>query len=279
MKTTLIVLVDNCARQRGTAAEHGFAVWITHGDEHILFDTGGGMTLATNLQVLKKDVRDLRQVILSHGHWDHTGGLKTILNDRESTEILAHPGIFAERYSIKKRETTPHYAAASIPFSRQELEQAGSRFHLTRDFTEVGSGIWFSGEIPRPQGWITSDPGLVLRWDNRYIPDHILDDVSLVLDTDKGPVVLFGCAHAGADTILEYLAARTGYNAFHAVIGGMHLSKADEQRIDQIIACLEKFQVQQVVATHCTGFQAMARFYHHFGERFVFSTVGSIFRF
>ena len=279
MKTTLTVLVDNCAGQRGTIAEPGFAVWITRGDEHTLFDTGGGLTLANNLKVLKKDVRDLQRVILSHGHWDHSGGLKIVLNERESTDILAHPGIFDERFSIKKREATTHYAAASIPFSRQELEQAGARFHLTDEFTEISTGIWFSGEIPRPQGWKTSDPGLVFRQDDHDLPDHILDDVSLVFDTDKGPVALFGCAHAGADTILEYLADKTGYKAFYAVIGGMHLSKADEQRVDQIIACLEKFQVQQVAATHCTGFQAMARISQHFREHFVFSTVGTVFRF
>ncbi|GAK55846.1 beta-lactamase domain protein [Candidatus Vecturithrix granuli] len=279
MKTTLTIMVDNFAQQRGTMAEHGFAVWITRGEEHTLFDTGGGMTLANNLQALNKDVHDLHRIILSHGHWDHSGGLKVVLNDRESREILAHPGIFTERYSIKKQETTPQYVDASLPFSRQELEQAGACFRLTREFAEVSPGFWFSGEIPRPQDWITSDSSLVFRQDNRYIPDHILDDVSLVLDTEKGPVVLFGCAHAGADTILDYLAVHTGYNSFHAVIGGMHLAKANEQRIAQIITCLEKYQVQQIVATHCTGFQAMAALYQHFRERFVFSTVGSIFCF
>lgn len=279
MKTMLTIVVDNCAQQRGTMAEHGFAVWITRGEEHTLFDTGGGMTLATNLRALNKDVRDLRRVILSHGHWDHTGGLKVVLNDRGSTDILAHPGIFTERYSIKKREATPQYVDASLPFSRQELEQAGACFQLSREFTEINPGLWFSGEIPRHQGWTTSDPSLVLSQDDRYIPDHILDDVSLVLDTEKGTVALFGCAHAGADTILDCLADRTGHNTFYAVIGGMHLSKADEQRVDQIIACLEKYQVQQVVATHCTGFQAMAALYQHFRERFVFSSVGRVFCF
>ncbi len=92
-------------------------------------------------------------------------------------------------------------------------------------------------------------------------------------------MALFGCAHAGTDTILDCLADRTGHNTFYAVIGGMHLSKADEQRVDQIIACLEKYQVQQVVATHCTGFQAMAALYQHFRERFVFSSVGRVFCF
>lgn len=272
-------MVDNCAQQRGTMAEHGFAAWITRGEEHTLFDTGGGMTLTTNLQSLNKDVRDLRRVILSHGHWDHTGGLKVVLNNRESTEILAHPEIFTERYSIKKQEATPQYVDASLPFSRQELEQAGAYFRLTSEFTEASPGLWFSGEIPRLQGWKTSDQGLVLRQDDRYIPDHILDDISLVLDTKKGPVALFGCAHAGADTILDYLAARTGYHSFYAVIGGMHLSKANEQRVAQIIACLEKYQVQQIAATHCTGFPAMAALYQHFRERFVFSSVGRVFCF
>jgi 7,8-dihydropterin-6-yl-methyl-4-(beta-D-ribofuranosyl)aminobenzene 5'-phosphate synthase len=159
------------------------------------------------------------------------------------------------------------------------MEQAGARFLLKRKYHEVAPGLWFSGEIPRPPGWQSSDHRLVIKRNEEDIPDPIVDDISLLLETDSGPVVLLGCAHAGTDTILDYLSEKSGYTSFHAVIGGTHLIRSNDQQIDKIITILEKYQVQKIVATHCTGFPAMAKMYYHFGDRFEVAQVGSVFRF
>lgn len=280
METTITILVDNTAgRRRGTVAEHGFAVWISRGADQTLFDTGAGKALAINAKRMEKDFWDIRRVILSHGHWDHTGGLKDVLDVRESTDVLAHPGIFEERFAIRKQNGTTKYHSVGIPFSREELEQAGARFFLKREYHKVSPGIWFSGEISRSPGWQSSDHTLVIKRDGDDIPDPFVDDISLLLETDSGPVVLLGCAHAGTDTILDDLSEKSGYTSFHAVIGGTHLIRSNDQQIDTIIAILEKYQVQKIAATHCTGFPAMAKMYYHFGDRFEVAHVGSIFRF
>lgn len=279
MSTVITILVDNTAGSRGTVAEHGFSAWITCGTDRTLFDTGAGNALFINARSLKKNFRDIQRVVLSHGHWDHTGGLKQVLELRDHTEIIAHPGIFEERFSVRKRGDEVKYHPAGIPFSREELEQAGAHFHLTREYYEIASGMYFSGEITRPQNWQSSDEGLVLRDCDEYLLDPIMDDVSLLFDTDSGPVVLFGCAHAGADTILNYLSEKSGYTSFHAVIGGTHLFRADQQRAENVIAIFEKYQVQTIVATHCTGFSAMAQLYFHFKDRFKTAKVGDVFEF
>ncbi len=279
METTITILVDNTAGGRGTVAEHGFAVWISRGDEQTLFDTGAGKALSINAKSMEKDFRDIRRVILSHGHWDHTGGLKDVLDIRGTTEIIAHPGIFEERFVARTRNGKTEYRAVGIPFSREELEQAGARFLLTREYHEFSPGMWFSGEIPRPQGWQSSDPRLVIKHDEEYILDPFVDDVSLLLETESGSVVILGCAHAGTDTILEYLSNKSGYTSFYAVIGGTHLMRSNEQQVNRIIGIFEKYQVQKVVTTHCTGFSAMARMYYHFGDRFKVAHVGAKFRY
>jgi 7,8-dihydropterin-6-yl-methyl-4-(beta-D-ribofuranosyl)aminobenzene 5'-phosphate synthase len=280
METTITILVDNTAGgRRGTIAEHGLSVWISQGEEHTLFDTGAGKALPINIECMKKNLQNIHRVILSHGHWDHTGGLKEVLGTRDTIDVLAHPGIFEERFAVRKQNGKTKYYPASIPFSQKELEQAGAHFLLKREYHEVSPGLWFSGEIPRPQGWQSSDHRLVIKRNKEDIPDPLVDDISLLLETDSGPVVLLGCAHAGTDIILDYLSDKSGYSSFYAVIGGTHLMRSNDQQIDTIITILEKYQVQKIVATHCTGFPAMAKMYYHFGDRFEVAHVGSVFRF
>ena len=259
--------------------EHGFAVWITRGDTQILFDTGAGNALPINLEALKKNARALRLLVLSHGHYDHTGGIKRVLECRDSTDILAHPEVFRERFSSRNTGDSGTYRRVGIPFSREELEAEGARFLLHRDYHEFADGMFFSGEIPRPRDWKTSDENLLIQENGRYQPDTIPDDASLLIETDSGPVVVLGCAHSGLDTILDHLAEQSGHTAFHAVIGGTHLVMADDQRIQTIIRALEKYRVKFIATTHCTGFPAASAFYRHFKDRFRFGQVGAEYHF
>ncbi|MBD3307542.1 MBL fold metallo-hydrolase [candidate division KSB3 bacterium] len=279
MKTTLTIMVENTAGKRGTVGEHGFAAWIERGTDQTLFDTGAGNALLINTTSLQKDLRALNRVVLSHGHWDHTGGLVQLLEHRPQIEIIAHPGIFDERFSARQQGSQTRYHDASIPFTRETLEQAGARFHLTREYQAIAPGMYFSGEISRGPAWQPSDTGLVFKQDDADVLDPIMDDASLLLETDSGPVVVFGCAHAGADTILAHLAQKSGYQSFYAVIGGTHLMRATPARIDAVIDAFEHYQVQRVFTTHCTGFPAMARFAQHFQQRFVPAKVGDVFEF
>ena len=279
MRTAITILVENTAGRRGTVGESGFSAWITRGTAHTLFDTGCGNGLLLNAKCLRKDLCQIRRLVLSHGHWDHTGGLKQLLELRGETDIVAHPGIFAQHVSRRNVENPPKYRDAGIPFSREELEQLGAQFHLTREYHELEPGMYFSGEIMRPQDWESADKGLYLKQNDEYVPDPVLDDVSLLLETEHGPVVLFGCAHAGADTILNYLSEKSGHSSFYAVIGGTHLVRANDQRIDEVIASFEKYHVQKVGTMHCTGFHAMTRLYQHFQGRFEVAHVGSCFEF
>jgi 7,8-dihydropterin-6-yl-methyl-4-(beta-D-ribofuranosyl)aminobenzene 5'-phosphate synthase len=279
MQATITILVDNTAGGRGTVAEHGFAAWISREEDQTLFDTGAGKALSINAKNMQKDFRALHRLILSHGHWDHTGGLKDVLNVRDTTDIIAHPGIFEERFAVTKHNGKTEYRSVGIPFSREELEQVGASFLLRREYHEVSPGIWFSGEIPRSQGWQSSDRKLVIKRDEKYVLDPFVDDISLLIETDIGPVVLLGCAHAGTETILNYLSEKSGYTSFYAVIGGTHLMRSNDQHIDRIIEIFEKYQVQKIVTTHCTGFPAMAKMYSHFKDRFEVAHVGSVFRF
>ena len=279
MKTTITILIDNTAGGAGTVGEHGFSVWISRHDTQVLFDTGAGQALDINLKALKKDIQDPDLVVLSHGHYDHTGGLKRVVEPRNQTDILAHPDVFQERFSARNAAGPESYRQAGMPFSRKELEADGARFTLTREYHEFAPGMFFSGEVPRPRGREVSDNNLLVRNSGGFRPDALPDDASLLIETDSGPVVLFGCAHAGPDVILDHLSEKSGHGSFHAVIGGTHLMRAKEHRIRSVIRCLEKYRVQTITPTHCTGFPAAAAFYQHFREGFRFGQVGLEFEF
>lgn len=279
METYLTILVDNFAGRRGTVAEHGFSAWITHGSDETLFDTGAGQALPINVKALNKDLHALQRIVLSHGHWDHTGGLPYVLNVRQHTPILAHPSIFEQHLARRTRHGKSYYEFVGLPTPREALEGMGAQFELHRDYHEIVDGLWFSGEIIRPPGWNSSDAHLTLKQGAEYIPDPILDDISLLIETRKGPVVLLGCAHTGVEVILPFLAEQSGFSTFYAVIGGTHLVRADERRLNAVIEVLEQYQVQQIVTSHCTGFPAMAHLSRHFQKRFTMATVGAAFQF
>ncbi|MGD9343963.1 MAG: MBL fold metallo-hydrolase, partial [Desulfuromonadales bacterium] len=190
-----IVCENTVGRPISACGEHGFACLVQTPAGRWLFDTGSGKTLLANLAALDLDVRNLDGVILSHGHYDHCGGLLTLLRKTGPRRIYAHPGIFSERFWRGQHEQRN----ISLPFSRVDLEAAGAEFVFLTHFSELAPGIHFSGEIVRRAAQETGDPQLVTRSDagDSWTIDPFADDAALAIETAKGLVIILGCAHAG----------------------------------------------------------------------------------
>lgn len=253
-----------------TLGEHGFAALVETPSGSILFDTGQGKTLLHNAERLNKNLGDVSGVVLSHGHYDHTGGLMPLLAACGSKEIFAHPGVFTARY---RRRDTGEATSIGIPFDEAALSKAGARFNLDRRFRKILPELILTGEVPRLTEFEKGDAGLYTD-PGGEVPDTFLDDQSLVINTAKGLVVLLGCCHAGLVNTLEHVVARTGVTEIYAVIGGTHLGFSSAAQLEETVKALRRFRIQKLCPSHCTGFAGAARLLKEFPHGFHQAAVG-----
>jgi len=272
MNFRITVLCENSVGPiSGTLGEHGFAVLITpNKGAPILFDTGQGLTLLHNARRMNKDLAQVHKVIISHGHYDHSGGLAPLLRETGPKEVWAHPGIFTPRYRLKdSSERIP----IGTPHSRAEFEAMGADFNLSTTFREIAPGIYLTGEVPRLTAFEKGDAGIYCDTTG-CSPDLVQDDQSLVLETDKGLVVILGCCHAGLVNTLEHIAHMTGRRDIFAVIGGTHLGFCGQEQIEKTVTAVRTLGITKLAAAHCTGFAASARLSRELPREFQVAQVG-----
>jgi 7,8-dihydropterin-6-yl-methyl-4-(beta-D-ribofuranosyl)aminobenzene 5'-phosphate synthase len=259
--------------------EHGLSILIERGEERLLLDTGQGIGLLSNASSLGKDLSKVSRVALSHGHYDHTGGLAAFLDVRQEATVFAHPDVFIERFAQFDAPDGPKKKSIGIPFSREELEQKGAHFDLSPALREIAPGIIASGEVPRPQGWKSWDKRLVVKDGDAFRPDPFLDDLSLILETRQGPVLILGCAHAGLHAIANHVRTETGLDRFHAILGGTHLGAGKQEDWERALHLLETWRVEKIATSHCTGFHAASFLACRLGDRVSPAAAGISFEF
>ncbi len=280
MKTTMTVLCENTAGvPMKVLGEHGLSVLVERGGDRLLFDTGQGMTLLANASRLGKDLSTVNRLALSHGHYDHTGGICELLDRSAAVTVFAHPDVFIERFASFDGPAGLRTISIGIPFSREALERKGARFDLSPAPREIAPGVTFTGEIPRPEGWKSWDSRLVVRDGEGYRPDPFWDDASLVVDTDRGAVLVLGCAHAGLGAILDHVRKAMGLDRFHAVLGGTHLGAGTRKDWEDALELLESCRVEMIATSHCTGFRAASFLASRLGDRVAPAAAGVSFSF
>jgi 7,8-dihydropterin-6-yl-methyl-4-(beta-D-ribofuranosyl)aminobenzene 5'-phosphate synthase len=272
VKLRITILCENTASPAGLIGEHGFSALIERGKEKVLFDTGQGLGLMHNAELLGVDLTGIKEVVLSHGHYDHTGGLKDLLFETGGARITAHPHIFQAKYARRNGELR----YIGIPFSPTAIEGWGGDFRLSKVAVEVAPGITTTGVVPRTIPFEERDKDLLVKTDNGFKEDELLDDLSVIIDTPKGTVVLLGCAHAGLINILSHVRARMGNSSFSWIIGGTHLGFYGPERLEEVIGELRSFPIDNIGVSHCTGLYAGARLAQEMGGRLHFCNVGAV---
>ncbi len=150
MECKITVLCENTVQGLGFLGEHGFSALIETSGENILFDTGQGFSIIQNSLRLKKDLRNVSKVVLSHGHLDHVGGLLAFLGVKGGCTVIAHPDIFNERFWLMPAaygEEKP--ISIGMPWPRAYLTTRGARFEWRKEFSEVAPNVFVTGEVPR----------------------------------------------------------------------------------------------------------------------------------
>ena len=249
------VLADNCVAAVDLLAEHGLSMLIEADDWRILFDTGQGKVLRANADALGIRLAPLDAVVLSHGHFDHTGGLAGLLREVSPSAIFLHPAALAQKYA--KRENPPHRSIGIPESSRQALDAVQNRIVWTRSATEIVPGVWCTGEIPRLPVNGQAATGFFLDAD-LHEPDPMADDQALFIDTTRGLVVLAGCAHAGVVNTLDRVSALAGRTQGLALAGGLHLGRATDKELEASASAIGKRNFQVLAPCHCTGMGAQS---------------------
>jgi len=274
--TRVTVLVENNARGRGLLGEHGLAIWIEIGSQRILFDTGQGGVLSHNAAKLGVRLERANHIILSHGHYDHTGGLGRMLKAAGHPRVYAHPDAFLPKYARNDRGTGRDIGIREADEST--MRRQPEDLIWTKQPTEIYQGVFVTGEIPRLTKFEDTGGPFFLDQECRH-PDRLADDQAVFFESARGTVVLLGCAHAGVINTLEYVRRLTDDKPIHAVMGGMHLVSASQQRLDRTIEALRQLNVTRLGPAHCTGMTATMKLWDAFPERCFSWTTGSYMEF
>jgi 7,8-dihydropterin-6-yl-methyl-4-(beta-D-ribofuranosyl)aminobenzene 5'-phosphate synthase len=274
MKETIAVttLVENSVNVRGLLAEHGLAFHIQAGPRSLLFDTGQSDLLLHNALKLRIRLADAEAIVMSHGHNDHTGGLKA------AHEAAPHARLFLHRAALSPKfagnPDGPNRSIGMDETSAETIRTAAQAVVWTRKPTEVLDGIFVTGEIPR-QSTFEDTGGRFFRDAAGARPDPLVDDQALFFDTEVGLVVLLGCGHAGVVNTLEYIQHITGGRPIHAILGGLHLLTASPERMEKTIAAFRQLDIQRLGAAHCTGLPALAQLWNALPGRCFSCAVGA----
>ena len=256
---TITILSTNLAEEgRG---EWGFAALVEADGHKILFDTGTYPdTVLSNALEMKIDLSGISQVVLSHSDDDHTGGLLNLRRELAKANTAALSRAYVAKGFFYERMASPNEKAEDrIALLKAEYKRTGGTFLENDRPVALYPGIWLLGPIPRihpEQNW--SGSGKV-KTPRGLAEDNIPEDTSLVLDTDRGLIVLSGCCHAGIINTIEYAREKVRSAPIYAAIGGFHLMRASDATLDWTAQKLKEFGLSNFIGAHCTGIEPVYR--------------------
>jgi len=273
----LTVLAEDSLSTPDLTAKHGFSCLVetksAASSSRILMDAGPPPNIAlNNADLLKIDLRSLNAIVISHGHYDHLGGLPEILKRvREPTPVIVHPLAFVPKFSL-----TPNLKFIGANFDQRTLKELQGVLLLARNSVPVTTGVITSGEISRETGFEKVE-GFWTVENQHFIQDQMVDDQALIVNLrEKGLVIVSGCGHSGIINTVRHAQKMTGVEKIHTIIGGCHLANANQEKLQATVDELLKIQPDRLYPCHCTGPKTINKFLESFGERCKAAHTGDI---
>jgi 7,8-dihydropterin-6-yl-methyl-4-(beta-D-ribofuranosyl)aminobenzene 5'-phosphate synthase len=258
VKALKVTVLSTMLTSGDEIAEWGYAALVEVDGRRILFDTGARPdTVLTNAKLMGIDLSTVEEVVISHNHGDHTGGLMTLrrelmkTNPKALAQVHVAEGFFLPQVGDGPRNGLNHDKAA--------FEATGGRFIVHQGPYELAPGVWLTGPVPRHTQEHNYPPSLRVQTSSGTVADTVPEDQAMVFETADGPVILTGCGHAGIVNIVADANALTHTRTVLAVIGGLHIFAASDATLAWTGAQLKAVGLRYLLAGHCTGLEATWR--------------------
>jgi 7,8-dihydropterin-6-yl-methyl-4-(beta-D-ribofuranosyl)aminobenzene 5'-phosphate synthase len=269
-KLRITIICDNHSRQTDLKTDHGLAFWIEADNTRILFDTGQVDSLQTNAAVLGIELSSADFIVLSHGHYDHTGGLDYAISRAPNAEIYCHPDVIIPRFSLHPDNSI--HSIGITDASKMALSKSSTVKWVTNS-TAITESIFLTGPIPRKTRFENTG-GLFFLDEQLKEQDLIEDDCAVWIKTASGLIVLTGCCHSGLVNTLDYISDLSKGTSVDTVMGGFHLLKASKERLNATCDYLFDAGIRRIVPCHCTGDAAVESLEKRFGNKVIRGTAG-----
>ncbi len=277
MNYKLTTLVENELSQGShLIKEHGLSIFIESPNGKILFDTGQSDAFLKNAKALDVPLEELSNVVISHGHYDHSGGLMALIDE----------GIDKFKLNVSQ-----YFFREKFKNEMGKAKYIGNQFHIydfaarnidcniiKNDINEIFPDIFLVTNFERICVDETPNPKFFYREEGECVIDTFDDEVALLIRSQEGLVLIFGCSHPGVMNMIQSI-KKSFQEPLKMLIGGTHLVNADDKRIDETIRMLKDLNIDRIGVSHCTGEKAAARIKEEFGERFFHNRTGSVIEF
>jgi len=261
----IITLIDNVVYGSGLTAEHGFSLMIESGNKKILFDTGQSGNFINNASILGVDITQIDYCIISHGHYDHTGGLYEFIKYNKKSKIYLKKECFYEKYRLKEK-------FIGIPFNKNIFTD---RLIFTNNIIEISKDIFIFPEI---KIYFENDRhyrNMFIKKNNDYIPDDFTDEQFLAIRKNNSLIIISGCSHRGITNIIK--TAKDYFNLpVKAVLGGFHYKDEDETNILTSVKTLNDMDIESIGISHCTGINAYQIINNNYKKNVFYNYTGKI---
>lgn len=269
MKIT--VLMENMTYKRGFVCEHGLSVLIENGQRRWLFDTGQTGLFMKNTETLQADVAHLDGIILSHGHYDHCGGLQTLLKEMNTeAPVYIRTEAFSGKYAQKGKGEPEEIG---IPWTQDSCQQL---VKVSAEKMQIADRVWLIGKIPYTEGLEGPSAGMLTIRDGEFVQDLMEDEQMLVIETEKGLSVFAGCSHPGILNCLHYVREQFPGREIYSVLAGMHLMHASQKRIRMTVEKIAAYDIQVLMPVHCTGIRGIVSMQQAFPDSFRKAECGTV---
>lgn len=254
MSVKITTLIENSpGEHHALKTEHGISFFIEKDGHSILFDTGQTGTFIENAQQLRKDLTSLEYVVLSHGHYDHSGGLRSLTQLTTDFELVIGEGFFEEKYGYINNS----YEYLGNNFDEKFLQDQGIAYrYAAQPLTELIPGVFVVTQFPRKYPDEVINQRFKVMHKGSLQADPFTDEVLVAVDTAEGLIVLLGCSHPGMKNMLDAV-SNLIQRPIYAILGGTHLVESNDASLGKSLNYLNNEDLKIVGVSHCTGQIAM----------------------
>ena len=268
-------LIENKTDNPGVVAEHGLSIYIEAHDKRILFDAGATSLILQNAKNMKVDLASVDYAVISHGHYDHTGGIPAFCEINAKAPVYIHRNAFRKSYGYEKgvmdKET------CGILWSDEELDAMEDRIVFTNGPMEITDDIFITGTVPVGEDFQPTERFSYYNEEGELVEDDLSHEQCLVIREPEGIYIFSGCSHRGVLNALECGKSMFPGERVAALIAGTHLYSATEEDRKRVVDEIAGEGLDKVMPVHCTGINAICDLKARLGDKCVVATAGDVF--